>query len=377
MESFAAEVAIGEDGGTRPNSRAALLDFLQRRFCQAGAEQETILLQAVERICMEELGPDASERQLCQQLRSVGVALAEEIEQLKPEWATKPGRSGLVVEELRQMRQRRQRAKDAFAAQEAIHRALRERQQLELTEEELEIYRKSAPVVGSKSWSQATVQWVLDELQHPGGANEVRMLDVGSSYGAWVALPHCVALDLAPAVPSVWQADFLQLKIEEFEDTHGESTFKLNSTGELRSLRSGAFDAVVLSLVLSFLPTPKMRREMLDRAHRCLHSSGSLFVIEKASLCRDGRAKAAVEEFQKALEAPGFRCQKYSAVGKLAGERRSNGHAHAWHLRPGGTPRASPLPMFKEDHRDDYANPSDAEKATIYDNINNICICLR
>lgn len=201
------------------------------------------------------------------------------------------------------------------------------------------------------------MQWVLDELQllYP-EVNEVRLLDVGSSYGAF-ALPHCVALDLAPATPSVWQADFLQLKIE---DTHGQSaaaTFELNSAGELRSLRCGAFDAVVLSLVLSFLPTPKMRREMLDRARRCLHSSGSLFVVEKASLCRDGRAKAAVEEFQESLEAPGFRCQKYSAVGTLVGERRSNGHAHAWHLRPGGTPRASPLPMFKEDQRDDSGNP--------------------
>jgi len=51
---------------------------------------------------------------------------------------------------------------------------------------------------------------------------------------------------------------------------------------------------------------------MLDRARRCLRLSppGSLFVIEKTSLCRD-TAQSAREKFQKALEAAGFQCQKY------------------------------------------------------------------
>ena len=43
------------------------------------------------------------------------------------------------------------------------------------------------------------------------------LLDVGSSYGAWDSLPKSLALDLAPAAPSVWRADFLQLQIEEME----------------------------------------------------------------------------------------------------------------------------------------------------------------
>lgn len=142
-------------------------------------------------------------------------------------------------------------------------------------------------------------------------------------------------------------------------------------------------------------------QEMLDRARRCLSQrvSASLFVIEKTSLRHEF-------EFQEALEAAGFQCQKslvnlaicfretkkdayimyiymyeyinllilkrcaiqndsfnhipelnsapfcrYSAVGTLDGDsgdaKKSNRHAHAWRLRPSGLPRPSPLPTFK------------------------------
>ena len=40
-----------------------------------------------------------------------------------------------------------------------------------------------------------------------------------------------------------------------------DSVFELNDNGDLQTLCTGAFDAVVLSLVLSFLPTPELRRE--------------------------------------------------------------------------------------------------------------------
>ncbi|CAL1153558.1 unnamed protein product [Cladocopium goreaui] len=308
--------AVTQAGGTQRDARATLLAFLQRRFRQGGAEHETILLQAVEEVCAEETGQDVSERQFCQQLRVVGVALAEEIEKTKPSWAIEGQEVAVVAEELRQMRRRRQLAKEAFAAQEAIHQLLRERQQLWLSDEELEIYRRSAPVVGSKSWSKATVQWVLDELEvlTPGAAGDIRLLDVGSSYGAWDSLPKSLALDLAPAAPSVWRADFLQLQIEEMEmEEKDGDVFEINAHGELQTLRAG-----------------------------------SLFVIEKTSLCRD-TAQSAREKFQKALEAAGFQCQKYSAVGTLDGDSRPNRHAHAWHLRPNAERfQPSPLPTFKE-----------------------------
>jgi len=330
---------------------------LQRRFLQAGAERGEVLLQAVQHVCVEELGPgeNVSEREFCQQLRVVGVALAEEIERMKPVWA-KIGDIANAVDELRQMRARRRLAKEAFAAQEEIHERLRHRQQLWLSEEELDIYRRSAPIVGSKSWSKATVQWVLDELEliNPGAINEVCLLDVGSSYQSWSSLPKSLALDLAPASTSVWRADFLQLNIEELD-----SVFELNDNGDLQTLCIGAFDAVVLSLVLSFLPTPELRREMLDRARRCLSQrvSASLFVIEKTSLRHEF-------EFQEALEAAGFQCQKYSAVGTLDGDsgdaKKSNRHAHAWRLRPSGLPRPSPLPTFKEDR--EMRNPATKKK---------------
>ena len=139
------------------------------------------------------------------------------------------------------------------------------------------------------------------------------------------------------------------------QDRDGD-VLEVTPVGNLQSLRAGAFDSLVLSLVLSFLPTPELRRatwmanefcclwiqmstinicwpedqpkeiygsqlsnsiqiltdnyhlnsglqEMLNRAHRCLRPNGSLFVIEKTSLGER-------QDFQAALEAAGFQCKK-------------------------------------------------------------------
>lgn len=89
-----------------------------------------------------------------------------------------------------------------------------------------------------------------------------------------------MALDLAPAAPSVWRADFLQLQIEEMEmEEKDGDVFEINAHGELQTLRAGAFDAVVLSLVLSFLPTPELRRDT------CPTSMIFMSAIVLVSLC--------------------------------------------------------------------------------------------
>ena len=50
--------------------------------------------------------------------------------------------------------------------------------------------------------------------------------------------------------------------------------------GRLEAVGAGSFDAAVLSLVLSFLPTAALRREMLARARRCLRPGGVLLLVE-------------------------------------------------------------------------------------------------
>ena len=48
----------------------------------------------------------------------------------------------------------------------------------------------------------------------------------------------------------------------------------------MEAVGAGSFDAAVLSLVLSFLPTAALRREMLARARRCLRPGGVLLLVE-------------------------------------------------------------------------------------------------
>ena len=304
-----------------------LRSFFQARLSELHITDVHPYLSALEQVAQEELIAEGlraeatstsecgevercSHRRAGQRLRELGLLWLDALRNPRP-----AAEEGPSPEQLRQLRARQRCTKEAFEAQERIHRALRERGELRLTEDELEMYSNCAKVVGSKSWSQATVQWVLDELDETGAGEDARLLDVGSSYGAFLSyLKKSVALDLAPAIPGVWRGDFLQLEIKEREGFEGED-YEVDEHGELQSLRAGAFDAVVLSLVLSFLPTPQLRRAMLDRARRCLREDppGSLFVIEKTSLIpRDVQeGRLARQAFQEALEAAGFQSQTF------------------------------------------------------------------
>ena len=74
---------------------------------------------------------------------------------------------------------------------------------------------------GNPNWTglPSTIQRVTADLRiathHGFSMFFPGLLDVGSCYGAWDSLAKSLALDLAPAAPNVWQADFLQLQIEE------------------------------------------------------------------------------------------------------------------------------------------------------------------
>ena len=68
----------------------------------------------------------------------------------------------------------------------------------------------------SGAWKASWVSQVSHMIFFPVSSSS-GLLDVGSSYGAWDSLPKSLALDLAPAAPSVWRANFLQLQIEEME----------------------------------------------------------------------------------------------------------------------------------------------------------------
>jgi len=284
-------------------------------------------------------------------MRQLGLDLAGELGRDQPSWALK-GSHRELCSAIAELEARKRQKVNAFETLRSIHEALRCRGTLQMTAEELDAYSKAASVVGAKSWSRESVHWILQELGVEGAAaaektcdHPLRLLDVGSSFGAYLrtAGVECVALDLAPAHPEVWRANFLELSIED------GLNMGIKTEGErLLALAAGSFDAVVLSLVLSFLPKPALRREMLDRCRQCLRDGGSLLVVEKTALAAAGQAGAAERAcFQEAIEAAGFVSVRYAAIGQLEGSKRP--HVHAWHFVTASEVRAGSGPAFKED----------------------------
>ena len=130
-----------------------------------------------------------------------------------------------------------------------------------------------------------------------------QLLDVGSCWDYFRAFENdtetyeVVALDLAPRTPRVFRCDFLELAItpegsemqtsvEKAAETLGDASSPFGTRPEnpenpspfvtrtLRSYPAGRASAVVMSLVLSYLPCPRMRGEMVRRAREVLLDDG-------------------------------------------------------------------------------------------------------
>jgi hypothetical protein len=112
-------------------------------------------------------------------------------------------------------------------------------------------------------------------------------VDVGSCYNPFASGPYrdlldVTALDLRPTDPSVYQCDFLRLR---FGTNDSSPVFISNSSSSslesivtnsnkisptLVQLPEHRYDAVTMSLVLCYLPTPAARLAMIRQARRLL-----------------------------------------------------------------------------------------------------------
>ena len=129
-----------------------------------------------------------------------------------------------------------------------------------------------------------------------------QLLDVGSCWDYFRAFENdtetyeVVALDLAPRTPRVFRCDFLELAItpegSEMQTSVEKAFFEKETLADasspfgtrpenpspfvttLRSYPAGRASAVVMSLVLSYLPCPRMRGEMVRRAREVLLDDG-------------------------------------------------------------------------------------------------------
>jgi len=149
----------------------------------------------------------------------------------------------------------------------------------------------------------------------------VALLDVGSCTNPFRRFPFLVepvALDLQPGngARGVFQADFLQVPIVDSIDSNNntEQRVLVTSDGHLDGIVAGSFDVVVLSLVLSCVPEPQQRIDMIARARRCLRDDRGLpCVLEVGTALADSKwyCGDAFQEWKSAIEGVGFRIKLF------------------------------------------------------------------
>jgi hypothetical protein len=133
------------------------------------------------------------------------------------------------------------------------------------------------------------------------------------------ARAQVTALDLRPAVDSVWRSDILALRIGPpgSAPVSDPPCAPGDGAGVLRQLPRGGFHVVVLSLVLSYIPDPLARTQArAAAAHALRHSVRKVHRASGAHAC--ARAK------------PGHRRR----AGAAARRRRAAAHRHAAVNRP-------------------------------------------
>lgn len=126
--------------------------------------------------------------------------------------------------------------------------------------------------------------------------HKIRLLDVGSCYNPFISMENAdmfdiTAIDLYPRHDSVYRCDFLNMTIgsnetapilvsksaerqDEASPAMEEDSDPYASFNQIVQLPEGSFDVVTMSLVLSYLPNPDLRLQMIQKARRLLVSPG-------------------------------------------------------------------------------------------------------
>jgi hypothetical protein len=185
----------------------------------------------------------------------------------------------------------------------------------------LAVYARAAERVGRREWAQASNEWMIQQIRSyfrghrvaaardgrgmsllatgDGSERRLKLLDVGSCHDplrAWSdeLQMDVTAIDLhpSPTAPLVQKCDFLELELlpagsspitaSEMQDVGAQA---------LRALPCAAFDVVVFSLVLSYLPTAALRHLALTKARALLVPGGLLLVVDPKSIAPGGAAR--------------------------------------------------------------------------------------
>lgn len=180
--------------------------------------------------------------------------------------------------------------------------------------------------------------------QGPGQAvqRKIRVLDVGSCYNPLQSTDASVhmditAVDLYPQHPSVFACDFLSLRIGA-PDSAPVITVDPQQPQfqQIQQLPGESFDAITMSLVLSYLPSPVMREQMVAKARALLrpassvlYDAGILVIIEKESIFHKVRddlhaPSALLSAWKQSFLQQGYEIVKYSAMNAGKSDRKTH-----------------------------------------------------
>ena len=112
------------------------------------------------------------------------------------------------------------------------------------------------------------------------------MLDVGSCYNPFAIYSDLdiVAVDLCPAIDSVYQCDFLNVPVDM-------STREEISSSSVISFKLSSFDVVIFSLLLEYLPSSFQRWAACKKACSVLKDEGLLVIITPDSKAAHANSK--------------------------------------------------------------------------------------
>jgi hypothetical protein len=174
-------------------------------------------------------------------------------------------------------------------------------------------------------------RWSPDSGTDPrvcsGTDSKPTLVDVGSCWDYFRRHEDAfdvLALDLAPRRASVFRCDFLNVTIGTYDvvqadGTHAGAVTKDDGAVELKSIPRNYAGALVMSLVLSYVPTPLQRGEMVRRAREVLMDDGRgvLLIVTPHSTDKGHCAHKALpvlKEWRAAIESMGFERIKYTRM---------------------------------------------------------------
>jgi hypothetical protein len=147
----------------------------------------------------------------------------------------------------------------------------------------------------------------------------VRMIDVGSCYNpfgrddATATWLQALPVDLQPATPDVKACDWLKVNVTPACTLTWDD---LRQASRISDMPPGVADAVVMSYLLSFLPSASLRLRACRNARDCLRVGGALIVVE----ARRGahRVNSWPSRWTTTLEHLGFRRVRLDMMAKSA-----------------------------------------------------------